>query len=241
MALPGSPSPINSTSLQIKNISVCLQTQHTPDHPRPHNQTNNDSSQPALPGNQLNDPLTQKQTPSPSITSLSNMVVSREINRLKNELHSIKAEIAELKRKPTSSFPVEIQCRFGQELKNIRQEVSSLQKRFTDLPTVTIIKFPETREPATQVNTPTTSVTVTMWNCRGVKNAVPYLHHLIENGSDIIAITEHWLWPYQLHMLQNIHPDYDGFGFSDNRLHENTDLIRGCGGVGIIWKKSLSV
>ena len=42
-------------------------------------------------------------------------------------------------------------------------------------------------------------------------------------------------------MLQNIHRDYDGFGFSDNRLHENTDLIRGCGGVGIIWKKSLSV
>ena len=170
------------------------------------------------------------------------MVVSRQINRLKNELLSIKAEIAELKRKPTSSFPIEIQCQFGQELKNIRQEVSSLQKRFTDLPTVTpIIKFPETREPGTQVNTPTTSVTVTTWNCRGVKNAVPYLHHLIENDSDIIAITEHWLWPCQLHMLQNIHPDYDGFGFSDNRLHENTDLIRGCGGVGIIWKKSLSV
>ena len=61
------------------------------------------------------------------------------------ELHSIKAEIAELKRKPTSSFPVEIQCQFGQELKNIREEVSSLQKRFTDLPTVTpIIKFPKT-------------------------------------------------------------------------------------------------
>ena len=154
------------------------------------------------------------------------MFVSREINRLKNELHSIKADITELKRKPTSSFPVEIQCQFGQELKNIRQKVSSLQKRFTDLRTVTpIIKFPETREPVIQVNTPTTSVTVTTWNCRGVKNAVSYLHHLIENGSDIIAITEHWLWPYQSHTLQNIHPHYDGLGFLDNRLHENTDLI----------------
>ena len=29
-----------------------MQTQHAPDPPRPHNQTNNDSSQPALPGSQ---------------------------------------------------------------------------------------------------------------------------------------------------------------------------------------------
>ena len=50
--LQSSQPPINSTSLQIKDIPVCLQTQHAPDPPRPHNQTNNDSSQPALPGSQ---------------------------------------------------------------------------------------------------------------------------------------------------------------------------------------------
>ena len=35
--------------------------------------------------------------------------------------------------------------------------------------------------------------------------------------------------------------DYQGFGVSDHRLNEESTLTRGCGGVGIIWKKSLQV
>ena len=33
-------------------------------------------------------------------------------------------------------------------------------------------------------------------------------------------------------MLQDVHPSYEGFGRSENRLNENSDLVRG-------WKKSL--
>ena len=82
---------------------------------------------------------------------------------------------------------------------------------------------------------------VSTWNCRGLQNATPYLNQLIQDGSDIIAINEHWLWPYQLPSLHNIHPDFDGYGVSDNRLDEHSELVRGCGGVGFIWRKSLQV
>ena len=64
--------------------------------------------------------------------------------------------------------------------------------------------------------------------------ASPYLYQLIEEGSDIIAVSEHWLWPYQLCHLNNIHPDFVGFGFSDNRLYEESPRCRGCDGVGFV-------
>ena len=60
-------------------------------------------------------------------------------------------------------------------------------------------------------------------------------------GSDVIVLNEHWLWPFQLNSLCDIHPDYQGYGVSDHRLNESSTLTRGCGGVGVIWKKSLQV
>ena len=30
---------------------------------------------------------------------------------------------------------------------------------------------------------------------------MPYFNSLISEGSDIIIISEHWLWPYDLHRL----------------------------------------
>ena len=64
---------------------------------------------------------------------------------------------------------------------------------------------------------------------------------MIDEGSDIILLSEHWLWPFDLHKLQVIHPDYAGFGYSDKRLDEESILIRGCGGVGFLWRKSLPI
>ena len=37
---------------------------------------------------------------------------------------------------------------------------------------------------------------ITTWNCRGLTTGEPYIHQLAGEGSDIIAITEHWLWPF---------------------------------------------
>ena len=189
------------------------------------------------------------QTPLPSSTAFSHMLITREINKLKDELRSIKSDLAELKRMPAQSLSVETQCQFSPELMDLRQEVSSIRNCLApnvDPPIATSIISPPSEVPVAQ-----TAVTLeqgsssfktsTTFNCRGLKNSIPYLHHLIEGGADIIAVTEHWLWPYQLQMLEDIHPSYTGFGHSDNRLDEHSDLVRGCGGVGIIWNRSFRV
>ena len=62
----------------------------------------------------------------------------------------------------------------------------------------------------------------------------------MENDTDVIALCEHWLWPFDLPKLEQLHPGYTGFGKSDKRLSDEATLSRGCGGVGLIWKKSIA-
>ncbi len=80
---------------------------------------------------------------------------------------------------------------------------------------------------------------VVSWNCRGLHNSVPYLHHLIAQDADIIILVEHWLWPFDLSRLNSIHPDFSATAVSDHRLNATSDLRRGCGGVAILWRKCL--
>ena len=46
------------------------------------------------------------------------------------------------------------------------------------------------------------------WNCRGLSNSIPYITKLIKDGSDILVISEHWLWPYNLQQLDSVHPSF---------------------------------
>ena len=48
-------------------------------------------------------------------------------------------------------------------------------------------------------------VKMTCWNSRGLKNSVPFLNALIEEDSKVIVVSEHWLWPFELHRLQEVH------------------------------------
>ena len=58
----------------------------------------------------------------------------------------------------------------------------------------------------------------------------------------MIIISEHWLWPFELHKFDEFNHQYRGFGKSDPRLSETSDTsMRACGGVGILWRKSLDV
>ncbi len=61
-----------------------------------------------------------------------------------------------------------------------------------------------------------------------------YIKHLMCEGSDIITLSEHWLLPLEMHKLHELHDDYNAAGVSDQRLNAESNLIRGCGGVGII-------
>ena len=86
------------------------------------------------------------------------------------------------------------------------------------------------------------SLTISCWNCRGWATGASYLDHMVQGGSDVIVISEHWLWPYELHKLDKFNSQYRGMGKSDPRLTEASDIsARGCGGVGILWRKSFDV
>ena len=67
------------------------------------------------------------------------------------------------------------------------------------------------------------------WNCRGMRSSVPYIQSLLNEDIKILILTEHWLWPYQLHELNNIHPSFLASGCCDKRLHEQAEQTRGCG------------
>ena len=84
-------------------------------------------------------------------------------------------------------------------------------------------------------------ITITDWNCQGLSQATLYLRKLIDDGSMVIVVTEHWLWPYELHCLNDIHPDYTALAISDKCLSSTSELVRGCGGVAILWHKSLTI
>ena len=72
-------------------------------------------------------------------------------------------------------------------------------------------------------------VKISCWNYHGLFSSLPYLHTLLdpEGGSKIVVLAEHWLWPYDLHKLKDIHKDYDGK--SNSRLTEDRCGVRGCG------------
>ena len=81
---------------------------------------------------------------------------------------------------------------------------------------------------------------ITSWNCRGLSTGTSYLQHFLESGSGVVILSEHWLWPYELYKLGEIHPDFHGVGNADRRLTDTSDnSCMGCGGVGILWKKTL--
>ena len=83
------------------------------------------------------------------------------------------------------------------------------------------------------------SLSVICWNCRGFASSVPYIHSLIGNKPSILVVSEHWLWPYELDKLSNISDNYEATGKADSRLTEVSEGGRGCGGIGIIWHRSI--
>ena len=91
--------------------------------------------------------------------------------------------------------------------------------------------------PANQLSS--RSLCVTTWNARGLKSGEPYLNYLSQSTSDIIVVTEHWLWPFEAQRLAKVNKDFAAEIVIDRRLNENSSLKQGCGGVGVLWKKSL--
>ena len=138
----------------------------------------------------------------PTSSHFSNTLISREISTLKEELHTIKVDIASIHNKSPVNFPPNTEVRFGHMLKNIKDEISLLHTRFDEVLATSQIPSPQASSVLTSAsNLDRHDLTISTWNCRGLLNAKPYLHKLVMEGSDVIVLNEHCMalaFPTQL-------------------------------------------
>ena len=174
----------------------------------------------------------------PSSSCISSFFISREFNELKDEIRSMKADIAAAfhSKQPTDTSPA---TNISHEVMAIKKELTSLCEAVSSLSSHRHVNPCFDTASHSQLtmssNASPSHVKITTWNCRGYRNAIPYLSSLLEDNTDVIALSEHWLWPFELADLNNLHPDYTSIGCADKRLDEHSSLNRGCGGVGLIW------
>ena len=130
----------------------------------------------------------------------------------------------------------------GEEIASLKHDLTSLQNIVSASQRITNPQFVNLSSFTCPDTTPKSQrhIVITTWNCRGLRNSTPYINQLFGYNMDVIALCEHWLWPFDLPKLDQLHPDYIGFGRSDKRLTSESNLTKGCGGVGLIWKKSIA-
>ena len=175
--------------------------------------------------------------PLPSAQSIASSMITADLNSLKTRVDDFQSRFNTLEK---FSYPSTV----IQELDLMKSLVDDIANKPTSLTTST-----QTVECASSVvHHPTLAdqrmchlhpvLRIAAWNCRGLSSGLPYCELLVESH-DIIIISEHWLWPFELHKIQNIHPNMTGTATADNRLNPECSLTRGCGGVGIIWNERL--
>ena len=90
---------------------------------------------------------------------------------------------------------------------------------------------------------PSGSLGIVTYNAHGLNTGRSYLIDLCNDPSIfIIAIQEHWLTPFNLSILNNVHPDFMGHGISgmSDRMSSGVFKGRPYGGVGFLWRRSIA-
>jgi endonuclease/exonuclease/phosphatase family metal-dependent hydrolase len=93
----------------------------------------------------------------------------------------------------------------------------------------------ETRDSILQSN-----LSLATFNCKNIKTSKLMLNELATTAQ-IILLQEHWLYNYELPLLNSLHANFNAVGKSVDDEDPITPLQkpRGYGGVAILWKKSL--
>jgi len=84
---------------------------------------------------------------------------------------------------------------------------------------------------------------IVSFNLYGLNSGRSMLHELCNDARvAVIAVQEHWLTPHNLNLLNEVHPDFVGFGVSAmcNKLKTQIYCGRPYGGVGFLWRRSLA-
>ena len=80
------------------------------------------------------------------------------------------------------------------------------------------------------------------YNLHGLNCGRSELYDLCNDiSTQIIAVQEHWLTPKNLHLLNDIHPDFCSYGISSMSHKLSSGIYRGrpFGGVAFLWRKSI--
>jgi hypothetical protein len=184
-------------------------------------------------------------TPMPTAQSIASFMIAKDVYELKTKMDDLQRRMSRVE---SLSSPAIIK----NELQQIKSVVSNMSAMQTQKPehhnvtteTQTTNSYVLSRQllderPVNQSSPAAAhSLSVATWNCRGLSNGIPYIEHLA-NSHNVIVVSEHWLWPFELHKLNDIHPHMTGLAIADKRLNPESNLVRGCGGIGILWNKHL--
>ena len=77
------------------------------------------------------------------------------------------------------------------------------------------------------------------YNCKSFKRNIGGVARLCE-VSDVVFLQEHWLFPSDISLLNNVHSDYLSYGISSIDPSDGLLLGRPFGGVAVLWRNSLA-
>ena len=85
------------------------------------------------------------------------------------------------------------------------------------------------------------SLNIFSYNATGIMTAIPYLLNELNNKAiDICGLSEHWLAPHNAYILNNISSEYTSYVKTCSKTNWFHNRCIGKGGVGFLWKNSLS-
>ena len=180
--------------------------------------------------------------PLPPAQSIASSVIAKDLQSLKMNVDELQSRMNTLER---YSNPALVKNELNQLMYNVLCSRTQQEATGTTTDTSTCQTMHCTtpgqgsRRNQSPVHIAIQNLRIAAWNCRGFPNGLPYIEHLA-NNHDIVIISEHWLWPFELHKMQNIHPNMTATASADKRLNPECNLTRGCGGIGIIWNSSLN-
>ena len=76
------------------------------------------------------------------------------------------------------------------------------------------------------------------YNCKSSRRNAGGIHQLCELN-DIIFLQEHWLMPFEIPSLDNVHLDFMSHGISSVDPSDRFLEGRPFGGVAVLWRNSL--
>lgn len=146
----------------------------------------------------------------PSSEYISNRFIARELQEGKClDRREDKRKIDDMKRmihvgicqrnmaSSSSFFPL------SQQIGYIKEKLSFLHRKVDSMASIPLLR--NSARSSITLTPVLLCLTINTLNCWGMCSPIPYVLHLIEYGSDIIALEEHWLWPYNIDARSNIY------------------------------------